>query len=675
MQNAKLAETANTTSDTPETLPFQAEVSRLLHIVAHALYSKKEVFLRELISNAADASDKRRYLAVANPDMALQSETDHATDYAIWLLADKKAGTLTIRDCGLGMNREDLMENLGTIAKSGTLAFMEKIASDKAETGADGGNTNLIGQFGVGFYAAFMVADRVTVETKKAATSQGYRWESDGQGSFTISPMEKSTYGTDIILHLKPDETRFLELDILKNLVRTYSDHIAIPIYFGQSQNREGQAEQLNKAMALWTRPKSDVTPEEHESFYRDVAGGAYDTPWQTIHWQAEGTLEYTGLIYVPKMRPFDLFDPARKSHLKLYVRRVLISEQPEGLIAGYLRFVRGVVDSQDLPLNLSREMLQNNAVLAKMKTQITRKVLSELEKKAEKDEADYVLFWDAFGSVLKEGLYEDTSNRENLFRLCRFRTSRPPEGTNIPEVFTTLKDYVARMKDGQKAIYYIMGDSLEAVLASPQLEGFKNRDIEVLLLTDAIDEFWLGAVGSYEDHEFRSVTRGGTDLEAWPLNDNAEGNDNPKDAKKSKDKDAKSSENENLNALLEAMRTVLGDTVKDIRISSRLVDSAVCLVADEGDIDLHMERLLKWHKQLDKASTRILEINPTHPLIKGLAEEVKISGKGSAESESVQDICFLLLDQARVIEGEILTDPAAFARRQTRVLQRGLGK
>ncbi|NNG02647.1 MAG: molecular chaperone HtpG [Inquilinus sp.] len=626
-----------------ERLPFQAEVSRLLEIVAKSLYSEKEVFLRELISNASDACDRLRYAALTNPDLV--AEAGGGAGYRIVLSVDAKARTLTIADNGIGMNRDELLENLGTIARSGTAAFVKGLGSDAKK------DTALIGQFGVGFYSAFMVADHVAVLTRKAGESNGWRWTSDGKGEYTIAETGGLQRGTRIVLHLSEGEDEFLDEDRLRQIVKTHSDHIAVPIVLARAAAKEDEApaeETLNRASALWTRPRSEIDEEQYREFYRHVAH-AFDEPWMTLHYRAEGKIEYTALLFVPTAAPFDLFHPDRQHRVKLYVRRVFVSDHAEGLLPPYLRFLRGIVDSEDLPLNVSREMLQNIPLVAKIRHGLTRRVLGELAKKAESDAEGYAAFWGAFGPLLKEGAYEDFENREALLGLLRFRST-------AVEGWTSLADYLGRMKEGQAAIYTIVGDDLETLKKSPQLEGFRARGVEVLLLTDPVDEFWIPAVAQYQDKLFKSVTRGGADLDtiAKPEAEGGTDADQPK---------------ADTAALIAAFKAALGDQVKDIRASNRLTDSPVCLVADEGDMDMHLERLLKQHKQLDTAAARILEINPGHRLIARLADEAQADGG----AERLADMAFLLLDQARIVEGETLPDPAAFARRMAEALERGL--
>jgi molecular chaperone HtpG len=613
---------------------FQAEVGRLLDIVAHSLYSDRSVFLRELISNASDACDRLRYLALTRPELAQEDP-----QYRVIITPDKTAKTLTVADNGIGMNREDLVADLGTIARSGTAAFLKEATGDAAK------DLSLIGQFGVGFYAAFMVAEKVEVFSRRAGEGEGWRWVSEGKGEFAISPAADVARGTRIVVHLREDALEFVETARLKSVVARYSDHIALPILL----KAEGKEEKLNEAAALWMRPKSEITQRQYAEFYRHVSHG-FDEPRLTIHWRAEGKIDYSALLFVPTTKPFDLFHPERKHRVKLYVRRVFITDDCADILPGYLRFLRGVVDSEDLPLNISREMLQHNPLLAKIRAALVKRSLAELAKLAEKEPESYAEFWRDFGPVLKEGLYEDQDQRENLLKLARFRST-------VGDKLVSLAEYSGRMKPGQEAIYYICGESVEAAAKSPQIEGFKARGVEVLLLADPVDEFWIPAVGAYDAKPFKSATRGGADLEKIALPD---------------DKKAATAEPQapGIDGLIAVLRLALTDAVKDVRASSRLDSSAVCLVAEEGDMDMHLERLLKQHRQLDDAVKRVLEVNPRHPLIAGLAK--RLSKNGS--SEEVTEAAWLLLDQARIVQGEPVADPGAFARRLDAALLKAIG-
>ena len=617
-----------------ETHSFQAEVSQLLSLMMHSLYSHKEIFLRELISNASDACDRLRYAAIMAPELLGEDVL------AITVSADRKKRTITVSDNGIGMSHDELIANLGTIARSGTAAFVEQMTGEGAK------DTSLIGQFGVGFYSSFMVADRVTVTSRAAGSDKTWRWISDGSDAFTLEAVPEQARGTTVKLHLRRGENEFLESDRLRSIVTTYSDHIAIPICFTKD---DGEAETVNTASALWMRPKKEISQEQYTEFYHHVAH-AFDEPWLTLHNRAEGRLEYTNLLFVPKTPPFNLFDPERKHGVKLYVKRVFITDDCEGLVPAWLRFLRGIVDSEDLPLNVSREMLQHSPVLARIGKALTKRVLTTLEKKAEKEPEAYAEFWEAFGAVLKEGLYEGGDWRDTLLSLFRAPGARS-------QGLVGFADYVACMKDGQDAIYYITGEDLEGLRHSPQLEGFVARGLDVLLLSDPIDEFWVTAVPDYKGKPFKSITRGDIDLSTV----------------KGDDGDVKAEEKpplaEGMSELVVALREALGEAVKDVRTSERLTDSAVCLIADEGALDMRLERLLREHKQLDQAAQKILEINPQNPLITSLAARAKASPTDPALADAAQ----LLLDQARIIEGEPLPDPAAFAKRMTDAMARGL--
>ena len=617
---------------TTEKREFQAEVSRLLEIVAHSLYSEKEIFLRELISNASDACDRLRYQALTEPQLIAGD-----ANFRVVLEPDEKKRTLVVADNGIGMSRQEMIDNLGTIARSGTAQFMKQFSGDQKADLA------LIGQFGVGFYSAFMVAREVEVVSRKAGEAIAHRWVSDGKGQFTIEEAERAGRGTTITLHLNEADEQYTTPARLEAIVKKYSDHIALPIVLDHA----GVEKTLNSASALWMRPKAEITAEQYNEFYHHV-GHAFDEPWLTLHNKAEGVFEYTTLLFVPSGAPFDLFDPARKHRVKLYVRRIFITEDAQELLPPYLRFLRGIVDSEDLPLNVSREMLQNNPTLARMRGQIVKRVLGELAKKAKDDPQDYAKFWGNFGAVLKEGIYEDRESSDAILELARFRST-------AGEGLVSLEDYAQRMKPGQEAIYTIAGDTIEVVAKSPQLEGFRARGIEVLYLTDPVDEFWTSAVGVYKKKEFKSVTRGAADLD--------------KIAAADKKEDADDKPKGDVAALIAVLKLALGDAVKDVRASKRLTDSAVCLIADEHDMDIHLERLLRQHRQLAADSKRILEINPKHALI---AQLLKLAGKDGA-ADALGDFAWILLDQARILEGEPLPDPAAFAKRLSAVLAKGL--
>jgi molecular chaperone HtpG len=620
---------------TTEKMGFEAEVSRLLHMMVHSVYSDREIFLRELISNASDACDKLRYEGLTNNDLLKD-----AGEFAIDIRLDKESKTLTISDNGIGMNRDDLISHLGTIARSGTSAFMDNISGDEKK------DVNLIGQFGVGFYSVFMVADKVEVLSRKAGDEKAYLWSSDGIGEYTISDAEKVGAGTSIMIHLKDEADEFLEVHRLKNIIKTYSDHVTIPITLiskteEKDAEEEEQSERVNDGTALWARSKSDITDEQYKEFYHYVAH-AYDEPGMTIHYRAEGKIEYTVMLFIPSQQPMDLFDPARKTKVKLYVKRVFITDDCEDILPGYLRFMRGVVDSEDLPLNISREMLQNNPVMTSISNAVTKRILSELEKKAKKDVEGYNQFWDAFGPVVKEGIYEDFARRDQILKMSRFYST-------ASEDLTSLDDYVSRMNEGQETIYYITADTLEAAKRSAQLEGFKAKGIEVVFFTDAVDEFWLQMVPEFDGKKLASVTRGSSDL----------------DDKKDDDKEEEKSPE--LEALISIIKENLGEAVKDVRKSNRLTDSAVCLVADDNDMDMHMERILKMHNKLDgAASARVMEINAENDLIKALSKAA--TKKGSVDA--LKDASQVLLDQAKIMEGDLPDDPVAFAGRLSKMME-----
>ena len=628
------AETAETASATREAFSFQAETSKLLDLMIHSLYREKDIFLRELISNASDACDKLRYAALTKPELLADDP-----ELKVTIELDKAKRTLTLTDNGIGMNKADLIENLGTIARSGTEAFVKSLAEGKPA------DMSLIGQFGVGFYSVFMVAKKVEVLTRRTGEAEGWRWESAGKGSFTIVPEAAAKRGASIVLHLRKDADEFLEAERIRHIVRTYSDHIALPIkLLGESRSTET----LNSASALWTRPKAEITEEKAREFYHHVAHMPGD-PWMTIHLRAEGRLEYAALLFVPDRRPFDLFEPDRRSRVKLYVKRVFITDDCEGLLPRYLRFLRGVVDSSDLPLNISRETLQHNPLLAKIKTGLVKRVLGDLEKKAAESAPDYIAFWKNFGAVIKEGLYEDQENRAGLIKLARFQSLN-----GGAEDWFSLDDYVACLQEGQDAIYYITGDSAEALRKSPQVEGFRARGVDVLLLTDAVDHLWLPSIGEHGGKKFRSVAQGGVELDAIKVKD-TEAKSEPAGAEGELDK------------LIALIKLSLGDAVKDVRRSVRLTDSAVCLVADSGDLDMHLERLLRTHQREVAAQKHVLELNPRHRLIRALA--VLVSKAGA--SDTLEDAAHLLLDQARIVEGEPPSDPTAFSKRLSAVLAR----
>lgn len=601
---------------------FQAEVARLLHLMVHSVYSEREVFLRELISNAADACDRLRYEAIANPDL-LQGDTE----LKIKISPRKDKRILEISDNGTGMTREELIDNLGTIAHSGTQAFIAKASENQNQV-------RLIGQFGVGFYSAFIVASRVEVFSRRAGESQAWAWASDGSGSFTIEEAaEGPVRGTWIRLHLKPDAEEFLDANRLEYVVRTYSDHIAHPILLDLGNET---SKQINAASAIWSRPKAEISADQYKEFFGSIAG-IYSDPALTLHYRAEGRNEYTVLLFVPAERPFDLFDPERRGRQKLYVRRVFITDDAE-LLPAYLRFVRGIIDSEDMPLNISREMLQDNPTVGQIRKAVTNRVLAELKKTAESDPAGYEKIWSAFGPVLKEGLYEDMERRDQIYELARFQSTK---GSNV-----SLKDYVGRLITNQSAIYYLTAEDTKKAQASPQLEGYTARGIEVLMLTDAVDTFWVRTAIGYDGKPFSSIAQGASDLDSIPLVEKRPQPENDDTA---------------IGTLIAAMKQTLGTAVKDVRRSSRLTDSPVCIVSDTGGLDRTLEKLLSRQSQSGvKISAPILEINPNHPVINALAAVAKSKGI----SAEIEDASFLLLDEAHMLEGETVSDPAGFARR-----------
>jgi molecular chaperone HtpG len=632
--------------------PFEAEVGRVLDLVINSLYQHREIFLRELISNASDACDRLRYAGLSEPQLLRDDP-----ELKIVLAPDAGQGTLTVRDNGIGMNRDDLADNLGTIARSGTQRFVAQLSGDSAS------DLNLIGQFGVGFYSAFMVASKIEVVSRRAGEEHSWRWTSDGRSGFTIEAMaERAPRGTAVILHLRDDAKEFLDEWRLRQIVRNYSDHIAVPILLeierkgnGEAKEGDGAAkgpEQVNQASALWTRPKADITDEQYKEFYHHVAH-ALDEPWARLHVKAEGVVSYQALLFVPGGKPFDLYDPQRRHGVKLYVRRVFITDELDGLMPRCLRFVRGVVDSEDLQLNVSRETLQHSPVLAKIKKDLTKRVLDELERRAKAEDGDYASFWENFGAALKEGIYEDHEQRERLLELARFRST-------ASDGWVSLADYVARMKPGQEAIFTISGEHLEALRSSPQLEACRAKGVEVLLLADPIDDFWLPAAPTYKDKPFRSLTRGEVDLSQ------IQGEATDEAAAEAAQEAVQGAEMDRLIALFKAQ---LGERVKDVRPSARLTDSAVCLVADERGLDMRLERFLKSHQQLDELSKRVLEINPRHALIKRMAA----LAADESERAALDDLVELLLDQARIVEGEPLPDPGVFSRRMSAFLAKGI--
>jgi molecular chaperone HtpG len=626
-------------TDTKETLGFQAEVKQLLRLVTHSLYSNKEIFLRELISNASDACDKLRFEALSNKDLF---EAD--PELQIRVSFDKEAGTVTVADNGIGMSRDEVIEHIGTIAKSGTREFFDRLTGDQAK------DANLIGQFGVGFYSAFVVADRVTLVTRRAGlpADQGVRWESGGEGDYTIEKVDKPGRGTEVILHLRSEESDFLSGWKLREIVRRYSDHILIPIRMQReawdsdkgavASSREDET--VNQASALWARPRSEITQEQYDEFYKHVAHDA-EPPLAHTHARVEGRHEYSVLLFLPARAPFDLWDRDHRRGLKLYVRRVFIMDDAEHLAPPYLRFVRGVIDSNDLPLNVSREILQESKDVEAIRAGVVKRVLGMLDDLAENEKEKYAKFWQAFGRVLKEGVGEDSANRERIAKLLRFASTRSDSA--VQDV--CLDDYMGRMKHGQEAIYYVTADSFNAARNSPHLEVFRKKGIEVLLMYDRVDEWLVSSLTEYGGKKLVSVARG--DLDLGVLVDE-------------EDRQAKQEAGE-LKELVEAIQKSLEGRVKEARVTNRLTESPACLVAAEHDMSAHLERLLKAAGHEVPGSKPVLEINPRHPLVQRLKEEI---GK-----ERFADWSSILFEQALLAEGGTLEDPGSFVKRLNQLM------
>ena len=622
-----------------ETLGFQAEVQQLLRLVAHSLYSHKEVFLRELISNASDACDKLRFEALT--DSALY-ESD--PELKIRVSFDKDARTITVADNGIGMDRQEVIDNIGTIARSGTRQFMQKLTGDQAK------DANLIGQFGVGFYSSFIVADKVVLFTRRAGMSaeHGVRWESNGEGEYTLETVDKPTRGTEVILYLREDEAELLNEWQLRSIITKYSDHITLPVIMPVQKFSEDkdappkiEDERINQAAALWARPKQEITEEEYKEFYKHV-GHDFEEPLTWTHSRVEGKLEYTSLLFIPGRAPFDLWDRDQRHGVKLYVQRVFIMDDAEHLMPRYLRFVRGVIDSNDLPLNISREILQNSKVVDGIRAGSVKKVLGLLEDIATNDAEKYGKFWKEFGRALKEGPAEDYGNREQIAKLLRFASTH----TDSAEQTVSLTDYIGRMKEGQDKIYYITGESFAAAKNSPHLEIFRKKGLEVLLLTDRVDEWLMSHLNEFEGKHFQSVAKGALDLD--------------KIASEEEKQEQKQAEDQ-FKDLLARVKEVLGDQVKEVRISSRLTDSPACLVVDEHALSAHLERLLRDAGQSVPTSKPYLELNPHHPLVARL--------QGETDTGRFGDLTHLLFEQAMLAEGGQLEDPASFVKRLNALL------
>ena len=595
---------------------FQTEVTKLLDIVINSLYSEKHIFLRELVSNASDACDKLRYWSLTNPNVA-----KYSGQLRIVITPNEKEQSLIISDNGIGMNKDDLINHIGTIAKSGTADFVNNVKDN-------GSVVDLIGQFGVGFYSAFMVASKVEIVTKKAGEDNAWKWTSDGLGGYEISEVQKETNGTDIKLFLKEDAKDYVDTIYLRHIIRTYSDHVEYPIVLDLGEYGE---ETVNNAAALWTRNKAEITDEQYKDFYHHISKN-FDDPWLTLHFKAEGSIEYNALLYVPSTAPYDLFQPDRQQSLKLYVNKVFISDKVEGLMPAYMRFVKGVIDSSDLPLNISREMLQQSSLLTKIRQGTVSRILKELKKRT-KDYEDYLKFWKAFGIAFKEGIYEDFSNREEVASLALFSS------TFSNDKLTSLDEYISRAKPDQKTIYYVTGDDVPTLSNNPQLEIFKENGIEVLLLTDPIDEFWTQTLTTYKTFSIKHISKADIDLNIAR-----------------KDKRALDGDLEKLVGLMSKMFI---NEVGKVVVTEKLTKSPAALNVADGQMSIHLERLMRNHQQQTTfASTRILEINPYQPLIIKLSEMI-IDEKNKAELE---DVARLVLDQAKIAEGEAVSDPAFFA-------------
>jgi molecular chaperone HtpG len=621
------------TADTPMTQPFQAEVSELLNLMVHSVYSETDIFLRELISNASDACDKLRYEAIARPELLGDGDAPK-----IRIAADKKAGTLAVSDTGIGMDRQELIDNLGTIARSGTRAFVAKLAEAKDGAG-------LIGQFGVGFYSAFMVADRIVVTSRRAGSGEVWTWSSSGGAGFEVAPAgeedaKRVARGTEIVLHLKDDAKKYLETYEIERIVGAYSDNIQFPI---ELVPEAGEPRQINSASALWQRSKSELKPEDYAQAYKSIAN-AFDEPAMTLHYRAEGRYSYAVLLFAPSTKPFDLFEPARKGKVKLYVRRVFITDDAD-LLPAYLRFIRGVIDSEDLPLNISREMLQNNPQLVQIRKAVATRVVAELEQLSEKEPENFNKIWDAFGAVIKEGIYEDFERREKLLALSRFTTTVGER--------RSLRQYVADLKPNQTEIYFLVGDSIERLKSNPRLEAAAARGIEVLLLTDPVDAFWTSARLDFEGKPLKSLSQGDLNFDLIPLLE--ENKANEEDEKPAADEAA----------TIAVIKASLGERVTDVKASTRLTTSASCLVAGSHGPDRELERILSQQAR-GARSKPILEINLRHPLVAAIA------GAGSDKAMS-DDLSLLLLEQAQILDGELPEDPAAFTARLNRLVLQGV--
>ena len=616
-----------------EKLEFQTEVSQLLKLMINSVYSEKEVFVRELVSNASDACDKLRYLATTKEKL-IQDDPD----LKVQIQVNKKANSISFIDNGIGMNKKDLIANLGTIARSGTAQFIKEMSESKTK------DLSLIGQFGVGFYSAFMVATETQVTTRKAGENKIWIWKSDGESNFTIEESDdldllESNRGTKIDLILSKEGKDYLDKIKIEDIIRRYSDHISIQIFVTDgTEKKDESSEPVNSASAIWTRPKNKITKEQYKEFYNHV-GQMFDDPWMTSHYKAEGKIEYTVLNFIPSTKPFDLYDPARENRLKLYVKKVFITDNCPELIPPYLRFLRGIIDSEDLPLNISREMLQNNPVVTKIRNALVKRTISDLKKKLLADRKSFEEFWNNFGPVLKEGIYEDFERKDSLLEIALFKNLNSDK-------LISLDEYIDAMPKKQKSIYFITGDSYQNIVNSPIIEGYKSRNIDVLILDDPVDSFWTSATPNYKEKDFKSVTRGVDDLSNI-------------DGKKKDEKENK--EDKSADPLINLLKEKLKDKVKDVRTSSRLTDSPACLVSDESAMDPQLEKILQQHNQLQQGvSLKIMEINPNHKLIKALTK----MSKNKDSINKVEDAAFLLYEQSRIVEGDKPSDPIAFSKK-----------
>jgi molecular chaperone HtpG len=609
---------------------FQAEVGKILNIVANSLYSDKEIFLREYISNASDACDKLRYEQIKDSKLIEKDEK-----FQIIVTTDNKKNLIEISDNGIGMNKEELISSLGTIAKSGTEEFIKKMESEKNK------NIEQIGKFGVGFYSGFMVAKKISVISKKPNSKESWKWESDGKGTFDITEADKKDRGTIVQVHLNDEEKDFSEKMRVENIIKKYSDHISHSVYINEINSKENKEEKINKGSALWTKDKKSIKEKDYNDFYSQ-SGANYDKPWKIIHNKIEGNINYTNLIFIPTEKPFDLLNADKKPNLKLYIKKVFITDNLENVLPKYFRFISGIIDSEDIALNVSREMLQNDPIVNKIKSHLTKKILSELKLELKKSKESYISFWENFGSILKEGIHEDFTNKESILDISLFYSSKSKK-------LISLQEYIDRKNDNQEEIFYISGENKENLVNSPQMETFIKNDVEVLLFLDPVDEFWLPNIQEYKKCKFKSVTKGNINLK------------NIKEDSKKNEKN-----NNTLDKLIAYMKSYYGEKVKNVKVSNRLTNSPVCFVADENEMDIHLENLLNKHKHLDKVTTKVLEINPDHEIIKYLA---KLDFTKDKNKKITSDISEMLLNQARIIEGIPLEDSKAFCNNINKLL------